>query len=272
MVDISIALVKELRERTGIGIMECKEFLVKAQGNIEVAIDNMRKSGQLKASKRASRTAYEGLILIKIEQSRKYGAIIEINCESDFVVKNADFRNFSDTVITTALKENIKDIHVLKDKFEDQTRMLISKINENIVIRRIDTIKGDILGYYLHGTRIGVIVSATNASEELAKKIAMHIAASKPVYLKADEIPSDVIAREHQIQMELAMHSGKTHKIAEIIVDGRMKKFTQEISLISQHFVMDPNKTIEQLLDEHDCKIDAFIRFEVGEKIKSEKH
>ncbi|MBJ7221902.1 MULTISPECIES: translation elongation factor Ts [unclassified Brenneria] len=268
MAEITAALVKELRERTGAGMMECKKALVEANGDIELAIDNMRKSGQAKAAKKAGRVAAEGIILTKIAADGKYGVIVELNCETDFVAKDAGFKAFGEDVVAAALNERITDVEVLKAKFEEQRTALVAKIGENINIRRIAIQEGDALGSYLHGARIGVMVAATGADEELIKHIAMHIAASKPEYVKAEEVPADVVAREHQIQLDIAMQSGKPREIAEKMVEGRMRKFTGEISLTGQHFVMEPSKTVGDLLKEHKADVTSFIRFEVGEGIE----
>lgn len=268
MAEITAALVKELRERTGAGMMECKKALVEANGDIELAIDNMRKSGQAKAAKKAGRVAAEGVILTKIAADGKYGVIVELNCETDFVAKDAGFKAFGEEVATAALNERITDVDVLKAKFEEQRTTLVAKIGENINIRRIAIQEGDVLGAYLHGARIGVLVAATGADEELVKHVAMHIAASKPEYVKAEDVPADVVAREHQIQLDIAMQSGKPREIAEKMVEGRMRKFTGEISLTGQHFVMDSNKTVGDLLKEHKADVISFIRFEVGEGIE----
>ncbi|MFP1722240.1 translation elongation factor Ts [Lonsdalea quercina] len=268
MAEITAALVKELRERTGAGMMECKKALVEANGDIELAIDNMRKSGQAKAAKKAGRVAAEGIILTKISADGKYGVIAELNCETDFVAKDAGFKAFGEEVATAALNDRITDVEALKAKFEDQRTALVAKIGENINIRRISVLSGDALGSYLHGARIGVMVAATGADEELIKHIAMHIAASKPEYVKAEDVPADVVAREHQIQLDIAMQSGKPREIAEKMVEGRMRKFTGEISLSGQHFVMDPSKTVGQLLKEHNADVTSFIRYEVGEGIE----
>ncbi|MCW2487370.1 elongation factor Ts [Candidatus Symbiopectobacterium sp. NZEC127] len=268
MAEITAALVKELRERTGAGMMECKKALVEANGDIELAIDNMRKSGQAKAAKKAGRVAAEGVILTKIAADGKYGVIVELNCETDFVAKDAGFKAFGEEVATAALNERITDVDVLKAKFEEQRTTLVAKIGENINIRRIAIQEGDVLGAYLHGARIGVLVAATGADDELVKHVAMHIAASKPEYVKSEDVPADVVAREHQIQLDIAMQSGKPREIAEKMVEGRMRKFTGEISLTGQHFVMDPNKTVGDLLKEHKADVISFIRFEVGEGIE----
>ncbi|MGL9735136.1 MAG: translation elongation factor Ts [Symbiopectobacterium sp.] len=268
MAEITAALVKELRERTGAGMMECKKALVEANGDIEFAIDIMRKSGQAKAAKKAGRVAAEGVILTKIAANGKYGVIVELNCETDFVAKDAGFKAFGEEVATAALNERITDVHVLKAKFEEQHTTLVAKIGENINIRRIAIQEGDVLSAYLHGARIGVLVAATVADEELVKHVAMHVAASKPEYVKAEDVPADVVAREHQIQLDIAMQSGKPREIAEKMVEGRMRKFTGEISLTGQHFVMDPHKTVGDLLKEHKADVISFIRFEVGEGIE----
>ncbi|SLM64140.1 MULTISPECIES: translation elongation factor Ts [Dickeya] len=268
MAEITAALVKELRERTGAGMMECKKALVEANGDIELAIDNMRKSGQAKAAKKAGRVAAEGVILAKIAADGKYGVIVELNCETDFVAKDAGFKAFGEEVVTAALNERITDVDALKAKFEEQRTALVAKIGENINIRRIAVQTGEALGSYMHGARIGVMVAATGADEELIKHVAMHIAASKPEYVNADDVPADVVAREHQIQLDIAMQSGKPREIAEKMVEGRMRKFTGEISLTGQNFVMDPNKTVGQLLKEHNAAVSSFIRYEVGEGIE----
>lgn len=268
MVAITAALVKELRERTAAGMMECKKALVEANGDIELAIDNMRKSGQAKAAKKAGRIAAEGIILAKVSADGKFGVILELNCETDFVAKDAGFKAFGEEVINAALADKITDIDVLKAKFEEQRANLVAKIGENINIRRIVALEGDVLGTYLHGARIGVMVAATGADEELVKHIAMHIAASKPEYVKPEDVPAEVVAREHQIQLDIAIESGKPREIAEKMVEGRMRKFTGEVSLTGQTFVMDPSKTVGDLLKENNADVVNFIRFEVGEGIE----
>ncbi|GAA0497846.1 translation elongation factor Ts [Tatumella terrea] len=266
MADITAALVKELRERTGAGMMECKKALVEANGDIELAIDNMRKNGQAKAAKKSGRVAAEGVILTHVEGNA--GIIVELNCETDFVAKDAGFLAFGQDVLAAAVADKITDVDVLKAKFEEQRTALVAKIGENINIRRVARLEGDVVGSYLHGARIGVLVSATGADEELVKHIAMHVAASKPEYVKPEDVPADVVAREHQIQLDIAMQSGKPREIAEKMVSGRMNKFTGEVSLTGQNFVMDPSKTVGQLLKEKGADVINFIRFEVGEGIE----
>lgn len=269
MAEITAALVKELRERTAAGMMECKKALVEANGDIELAIDNMRKSGQAKAAKKAGRVAAEGVILTKIAADGKRGVILEANCETDFVAKDAGLLAFANGAIDAALAENISDIEALKAKFEETRTTLVAKIGENINLRRVIVLEGEKLGAYMHGARIGVLVAANGAADdELVKHIAMHIAASKPEFVSPDDVPAEVVAREHEIQIDIAMQSGKPREIAEKMVEGRMRKFTGEISLTGQAFVMDPSKTVGDLLKERKAGVAEFIRFEVGEGIE----
>ncbi|SFN16466.1 translation elongation factor Ts (EF-Ts) [Izhakiella capsodis] len=266
MAEITAALVKELRERTGAGMMDCKKALGEANGDIELAIDNMRKSGQAKAAKKSGNVAADGVIKTKIDGN--YGVILEVNCQTDFVAKDAGFQAFADEVLAAAVAEHITDVEALKAKFEEKRVALVAKIGENINIRRVSVLKGDLLGSYLHGVRIGVLVSAKGGDEELIKQIAMHIAASKPEYVKPEDVSAEVVEREHQIQLEIAMQSGKPREIAEKMVEGRMKKFTGEVSLTGQNFVIDPSKTVGQVLKEKGAEVVNFIRFEVGEGIE----
>ena len=268
MSGITAALVKELRERTGAGMMECKKALVEANGDIELAIDNMRKSGQAKAAKKAGRVAAEGVILAEVFADGKTGALVELNCETDFVAKDAGFLAFGKEVMASVVADKNADIDALKAKFEEARANLVAKIGENINIRRVAILEGANVGSYLHGARIGVLVAAEGADEELLKHIAMHIAASKPEYLTPDNVPADVVAHEQQIQLDIAMQSGKPREIAEKMVLGRMNKFTGEISLTGQPFVMEPSKSVGDLLKEKSATVTGFIRFEVGEGIE----
>ncbi|MGO2337015.1 translation elongation factor Ts [Providencia sp.] len=268
MSGITAALVKELRERTGAGMMECKKALVEANGDIELAIDNMRKSGQAKAAKKAGRVAAEGVILAEVFADGKTGALVELNCETDFVAKDAGFLAFGKEVMASVVADKSADIDALKAQFEEARANLVAKIGENINIRRVAILEGANVGNYLHGARIGVLVAAEGADEELLKHIAMHIAASKPEYLTPDNVPADVVAHEQQIQLDIAMQSGKPREIAEKMVIGRMNKFTGEISLTGQPFVMEPSKSVGDLLKEKNATVTGFIRFEVGEGIE----
>lgn len=251
MAEITASLVKELRERTGAGMMDCKKALTEANGDIELAIENMRKSGAIKAAKKAGNVAADGVIKTKIDGN--YGIILEVNCQTDFVAKDAGFQAFADKVLDAAVAGKITDVEVLKAQFEEERVALVAKIGENINIRRVAALEGDVLGSYQHGARIGVLVAAKGADEELVKHIAMHVAASKPEFIKPEDVSAEVVEKEYQVQLDIAMQSGKPKEIAEKMVEGRMKKFTGEVSLTGQPFVMEPSKTVGQLLKEHNA-------------------
>lgn len=266
MAEITAVLVKELRERTGIGMMDCKKMLTEANGNVEIAIENMRKSGAIKAAKKAGNIAADGVIKIRINDS--YAVILEVNCQTDFVAKDAIFQEFANKVLDVAFAVKIANVEVLKAQFEEERVLLVTKIGENINIRRVAILEGAELNSYQHGSRIGVLISTKGADKELSKQIAMHIAASKPEFVGPEDISADVVEKEYQLQMEIAMQSGKPKKIAEKMVEGRMKKFTGEVSLTGQVFVIDPSKTVSQVLIEKSADVINFIRFEVGEGIE----
>ncbi|VFP86754.1 Elongation factor Ts [Candidatus Erwinia haradaeae] len=266
MVRITAALVKDLRERTGAGIMDCKKVLTDAHGDIDLAIKYMRQAGIIKGAKKANNIAAEGVVRGKIIGN--YGVMLEINCQTDFVVKATSFQLFADKVLDAAVLGKVMDIKKLEERFQEERMSLISHFGENINIRRIASLEGAVLGQYLHGERIGVLVSLTRASAGLAKKIAMHIAASKPEFITPEDVSSGVLEKEYQIQLAIAMKSGKPKEIAKQIVTGRMKKFIREISLTSQPFILDSNKDVSQYLAEEHAVVNNFIRFEVGEGIK----
>ncbi|HDR0626614.1 translation elongation factor Ts [Pasteurella multocida] len=266
MAEITASLVKELRERTGAGMMECKKALVEASGDIELAIDNMRKSGQAKAAKKAGRVAAEGVILARIGAG--FGVLVEMNCETDFVAKDAGFLGLANEVADYALANKGVTIEALQAQFEEKRATLVAKIGENMNIRRVQFLDGDVVGSYLHGAKIGVLVAGKNADEDLLKKIAMHVAASRPEFVKPEDVSADVVAKEREIQVAIAMESGKPREIAEKMVEGRMKKFTGEVSLTGQPFVMDPAKSVGEFLKENGADVTNFVRFEVGEGIE----
>ncbi|HDR0642028.1 TPA: elongation factor Ts [Pasteurella multocida] len=266
MAEITASLVKELRERTGAGMMECKKALVEANGDIELAIDNMRKSGQAKAAKKAGRVAAEGVILARIGAG--FGVLVEMNCETDFVAKDAGFLGLANEVADYALANKGVTIEALQAQFEEKRATLVAKIGENMNIRRVQFLDGDVVGSYLHGAKIGVLVAGKNADEDLLKKIAMHVAASRPEFVKPEDVSADVVAKEREIQVAIAMESGKPREIAEKMVEGRMKKFTGEVSLTGQPFVMEPAKSVDEFLKENDADVTNFVRFEVGEGIE----
>ncbi|MBO1519755.1 translation elongation factor Ts [Oceanisphaera pacifica] len=273
MATVTAAMVKELRERTGAGMMDCKKALTAANGDIELAIEDMRKSGQAKAAKKAGRIAAEGVILMR--QSGNTAVIVELNSETDFVAKDAGFRAFGEKVADIALANKINDLDALKaaeyengENVETTLINLIAKIGENMSLRRVEFVEGDNLTTYLHGTRIGVIANLKGGDEEVAKDIAMHIAASNPQFVKPEDVSADVVAKERQIQVDIAVNSGKPQEIAEKMVEGRMKKFTGEISLTGQPFVKDPSITVGERLKQANADAISFVRYEVGEGIE----
>ncbi|QDE31849.1 MULTISPECIES: translation elongation factor Ts [Shewanella] len=261
---ITAAQVKELRDRTGAGMMDCKNALTETDGDIELAIDNMRKSGAAKAAKKAGNIAADGTILIK--NGDGFAALLEVNCQTDFVAKDSNFLAFANAVLDVAAASKIT-IEDLKAQFEETRVALVTKIGENINIRRVEYIDGANLASYRHGDRIGVVV-AGEADEETLKHIAMHVAASKPEFVNPEDVPADLVAKEQALQIEIAMNEGKPAEIAEKMVIGRMKKFTGEISLTGQAYIMEPKKTVGVVLKEKGAKVTNFIRLEVGEGIE----
>lgn len=265
MATVTAALVKELRERTAAGMMECKKALVEAEGDIELAIENMRKSGAAKAAKKAGNIAAEGTIIIKEEAG--VAVLLEVNCQTDFVAKDGGFLAFANEVAEVALAERLNDITALQAKFEDARIALVTKIGENISIRRVQLVEGVALASYRHGEKIGVVVAGEGAAETL-KHIAMHVAASKPEYVNPSDVPAEVVEKEKAVQVEIAMNEGKPQEIAEKMVIGRMKKFTGEVSLTGQAFIMEPKKTVAEILKEKGASVSNFVRLEVGEGIE----
>ena len=261
---VTTALVKELRERTGAGMMDCKKALTETDGDIELAIENMRKSGAAKAAKKAGNIAAEGTILIK--EGNGFAALLEVNCQTDFVAKDSNFLGFANEVLDAAA-ESKADIDALKAQFEETRVALVAKIGENINVRRVEYIDGDKLSSYRHGDRIGVVVVG-EADEETLKQVAMHVAASKPEFVNPEDVPADVVEKEKAVQIDIAMNEGKPAEIAEKMVVGRMKKFTGEISLTGQAFIMEPKKTVGEILKEKGATVSNFIRLEVGEGIE----
>ena len=277
---ITAAMVKELRERTGAGMMDCKKALTEADGDIEAAIEAMRKAGVAKAAKKAGRIASEGVILVKAADDATRALLLEINCETDFVAKDANFLDFSAHVVDAALKNWSADVESLKActldggaTVEDARLELVTKIGENIDIRRLQRIErqGDILGIYVHGSRIGVVVDVRGGDEELARDLAMHIAASRPVCVSEEQVPADLLAKEKEIYSAQAQESGKPAAIVEKMVSGRISKFLQEITLVGQPFVKDPDRSVAKLLEAHQATVAGFVRYEVGEGIEKKQ-
>lgn len=276
MANISAALVKELRERTAAGMMDCKKALEEANGDIELAIENMRKSGQAKAAKKAGRIAAEGVIFARTEGN--VAVMIELNCETDFVSKDAGFLAMGQKIVEIAATQKIADVDALKaadfgngESVELTITNLIAKIGENMNLRRMMLVEGDNLGTYVHGSRIGVITKLVGGTDELAKDLAMHVAANSPQFVKPEDVSAEVVAKEREIQIDIAINSGKPKEIAEKMVEGRMKKFTGEVSLTGQPFVKDPSMTVAELLKKEGADVVSFTRFEVGEGIEKQE-
>lgn len=276
MANISAALVKELRERTAAGMMDCKKALEEANGDIELAIENMRKSGQAKAAKKAGRIAAEGVIFARTEGN--VAVMIELNCETDFVSKDAGFLAMGQKIVEIAATQKIADVDALKaadfgngESVELTITNLIAKIGENMNLRRVMLVEGDNLGTYVHGSRIGVITKLVGGTDELAKDLAMHVAANSPQFVKPEDVSAEVVAKEREIQIDIAINSGKPKEIAEKMVEGRMKKFTGEVSLTGQPFVKDPSMTVAELLKKEGADVVSFTRFEVGEGIEKQE-
>ena len=276
---ITAALVKELRDRTGAGMMECKKALTETDGDLDAAIEAMRKSGLAKADKKSGRTAAEGLVAIKTSDDNKTAAIVEVNCETDFVTKGDDFIGFVDEIAAAVLANKPADVAALSAlplssgaSIEDTRKELIAKIGENMSVRRFEIIENaDVIGSYKHGDRIGVVVELVGGDEALGKDIAMHIAASKPVCVSEDEVSAEALDNERNIFSAQAAESGKPADIIEKMVEGRIKKYLKEVTLLGQPFVKDPDQTVEKLLKSSNASVKRFIRFEVGEGIEKKQ-
>lgn len=276
--EITAAMVKELRERSGAGMMDCKKALVESSGDIELAIENMRKSGAAKAAKKAGRIAAEGAIVTASNGTA--AVLVEVNSETDFVANDDNFVSFAAVVAKHALSSGASDVAALRnvagpdgETLEQMRTNLVGKIGENIEIRRFAALSADggVVESYLHGKRIGVLVALQGGSSELARDIAMHIAASNPVCVSEAEMPAEVLAKEREIHLAQASQSGKPADIIEKMVVGRLKKFIAETTLLGQDFVKDPDKTVAKLLSEHGAKVSSFVRYEVGEGIEKKE-
>jgi elongation factor Ts len=277
---ITAALVKELRERTGCGMMECKNALVETSGDIDAAIEAMRKKGQAKADKKASRIAAEGTIVVKISDDNKTGVILEINCETDFVAKDDNFKSFANSVADCILANTPADVDALSAlslsdgrAIESAKTELITKIGEKVSIRRFEIVqsKEGTISSYLHGVKIGVLVDSASENDGLGRDLSMHIAASKPICINASDVPADVLAKERDIATAQAKDSGKPENIIEKMVEGKVRKFVAGITLLGQAFVKEPDLTIEKLLKKESATIDSFICYEVGDGIEKKQ-
>jgi elongation factor Ts len=279
MAAVTAEAVKTLRERTGAGMMECKKALVEANGDLDVAADAMRKSGLAKADKKASRVAAEGVIAMERSADGKLAAIAEVNCETDFVAREADFQRFASNVVKAALVSKPATLEALLalkidgGTVDEVRRGLIAKIGENISVRRFELINSTTtVGSYLHGTRIGALVAMKSGDEALAKDIAMHVAAINPPYLTAADVPAADMAKEKEIQLEQMKNDPKNaSKPADMlakIMEGKLRKWTGEITLLGQLFVKDDKQTVEAYLKKSAGEVASFVRYEVGAGIE----
>lgn len=273
---ITAALVKEVRERTGAGMMECKKALVEADGNIDSAIEALRIQGQAKADKKAGRVAAEGLVAVKIDPQSSAGVIVEVNCETDFVAKKDEFRDFVDELANLVLQGEPRDVEALSTmqvggrSVEETRRDLIAVIGENITIRRFARIESTdgAISDYVHNGRIGVLVSMTGGDEQVGRDLAMHVSWGKPLCLSEADVPQDELAKEKAILVAQAAESGKPPEIVEKMVEGRLKKYLKEITLLGQPFVKDPDQSVQKYLANAGATAHDYVRFEVGEGIE----
>lgn len=277
---ISAKLVKELRERTGAGMMECKKALTETDGDIEAAIEHMRKTGLAKAEKKAGRVAAQGTLVVSSNDDHTIASILEVNCETDFVAMGEDFRTFAERLVDMVREQGITELDALNSadyqdgvSVDERRRELIAKIGENMTVRRFETLRADegVIGAYLHGQKIGVLIEISTKDDELARDLAMHIAASNPLAITAADLPADAVAKEKEIHTAKAEQSGKPANIIEKIVEGSMKKYFAEVTLLGQKFVKDPDKSIAQLLKESNAEVKRFVRYELGEGIEKKE-
>ncbi|ABD81856.1 translation elongation factor Ts [Saccharophagus degradans] len=269
---VSASLVKELRERTGLGMMECKKALVETDGDIDVAIENLRKASGLKAAKKADRTAAEGVVAVKVAEDGSYGVMVEVNSETDFVARDAGFLAFVDTVVNKAFDTKATDVAALAgDEIESTRQALVQKIGENIGVRRVQLIEAGsgVVGAYLHSNnRIAVLTQLTAGDVELARDIAMHVAAVNPQVVNSADMPAEVVEKEKEIIKAQPDMEGKPAEIVDKMMVGRINKFLKENSLVDQPFVKNPEVTVGKLAKDAGAEVVGFVRFEVGEGIE----
>lgn len=272
MAAVSASMVKELRDRTGLGMMECKKALKEADGDIELAIETLRKASGLKAAKKADRTAAEGVVVARVADDNRYGIVVEVNSETDFAARDEGFLAFANTVADKVFADKQADVAALMaGDLEEAREALVQKIGENIGVRRIEILEGDVVDAYTHSNnRIAVLVQVS-ANSDIAKDVAMHVAAVNPQVVNADDMPADVVAKEEDIIKAQPDMAGKPAEIVEKMMGGRIKKFLKENSLVEQPFVKNPEVTVGQLAKEAGSEVKAFVRFEVGEGIEIEE-
>ena len=271
MAKISAALVKELRDRTDLGMMDCKRALEESDGDIEIAIENLRKSSGMKAAKKAGRIAADGLVGVSVSDSRS--VLVEVNCETDFAARDDNFVAFVNRVVSLIADSGNGDIQaLLDDGLEAEREALVQKIGENVSVRRAEVLDGA-ASSYIHNGKIGVLVQLADGNDDLGKDVAMHVAAAdpQPRFVSSDDVPEDVIAKEKEIFIAQAAESGKPPEIVEKMVGGRVKKFLAEISLVDQPFIKNPDQKVGALLKENGGSVSRFVRFQVGEGIEKEE-
>jgi len=276
---VTAEVVRQLRERTGAGMMECKKALVETQGNLDAAAELMRKQGLAKADKKATRVAAEGVIALETAADGRSAVLVEVNCETDFVAREADFQGFAADVARTALAQKPSGIEALQalklasgETIDERRRALVAKIGENISVRRNTVVaSAGPLGAYLHGSRIGVLVALEGGDAALARDLAMHVAASNPRYIALADVPAAELAKEREILTEQAQKEGKSPEIAAKMVEGRLRKSMGEITLLGQPYVKDPDQSVEKLLKGANAKVREFVRYEVGAGIEKKQ-
>ncbi len=272
MANISASMVKELRERTGLGMMECKNALVEAEGDIEKAIDDLRKSSGMKAAKKAGRTAADGVVAVKVADDNSYAVVVEVNSETDFVARDDNFLNFVNTVVEKAFADKQEDVAALMaGELESAREALVQKIGENIGVRRVMLVEAAVVDAYVHSNnRIASLVALTGGNSEVARDVAMHVTAVNPRVARPEDMPEEELAREKEIIMSQPDMEGKPQEIKEKMAGGRIKKFLAENSLVEQPFVKNPEQTVGQLVKGAGAELVSFIRVEVGEGIEVE--
>tara|TARA_B110000444_G_C18836068_1_gene596025 strand:- start:1786 stop:2649 length:864 start_codon:yes stop_codon:yes gene_type:complete len=269
MAVFSTSMIKDLRDRTGLGMMECKRALTASDGDIDKAIDDLRKSSGIKAAKKAGRIAADGIIAVKISEDNKYGVMIEVNTETDFAARDDSFVSFVNESLNSAYDTDKFVFEEFIVNMEDARQALVQKIGENISIRRVEILSSSIVGSYVHSNnRIGVMVALEKGHAEVAKDVAMHVAASNPQVVKPEDMPDHLVQKEKEIFIAQAKESGKSDEIINKMINGRINKFLSESSLINQPFVKNPEITVNELVKDSDAEILSFYRFEVGEGIE----
>lgn len=278
MAEITAGMVKELRERTGLGMMDCKKALVEASGDMEKAIDDLRKASGLKAAKKAGRIAAEGVVLTKVSEDGNFGIIVEVNSETDFVARDENFLGFANKVLSEAFARRVSDVATLMaGDLEKVREALVQKIGENINVRRIQIVEFKnpnvgIVDTYIHSNnRIAVVVALKGGDSTLARDIAMHVAAVNPLVVRSEDVPKELLAKESEIYSAQARESGKPEEIIEKMIQGRLRKYVAEVSLLDQPFVKDGEITVSALLKKAGADVVSFIRYEVGEGIEKEE-